>query len=70
MELPYISSKNIKIPPMKNYIIYAVCADDLWMWNPRKFNNHDMALMLIDILYSRNLINEATYRKIIKKNLN
>lgn len=70
MELVYISSKNFKIPTIRNCIIYSVGADDFWMWKPRKFNNYDMALMLIDILYSRELINEATYRKIIKKKLN
>lgn len=67
-ELIYLDLKEIKIPPInKNVIKYAVSSKDLWIWRPRKFNNHDMALMLVNILYRRKQINEATYRKIMNR---
>lgn len=33
----------------------------------QRYDNHNMALMLIELLYKRNQINEATYRKIMRK---
>ena len=38
-----------------------------WILPRQHFDNHDMALMLIEILYEQNLLNEATYRKICMK---
>ena len=35
-------------------------------WQEEKFNNHDMALLLIDILHSQGIVNNATYKKIMK----
>lgn len=49
-------------------IIYYQTRNQMWFWNRKYYDNHDMAIMLIDILYQRNLINEATYRKITNKN--
>lgn len=67
-ELIYLDLKEIKIPPINKTVIkYAVSSKDLWIWRPRKFNNHDMALMLVNILYRRKQINEATYRKIMNR---
>ena len=68
MDGVYLDLKSAKIPSLKNYVIYAIYSNGLWTRNIQKFDNHDMALMLIDILYSRKLINEPTYRKILKKN--
>lgn len=68
-EIIYLDVREKKIPPVgRNVIKYAVSSKDLWMWRPRKFNNHDMALMLVNILYRRKQINEATYRKIMNRN--
>ncbi|HIW81565.1 MAG TPA: hypothetical protein H9742_08615 [Candidatus Acetatifactor stercoripullorum] len=36
-----------------------------WILPRQRFDNHDMALMLIEILYEQNLLNEATYKKIL-----
>lgn len=67
-EIIYLDVREKKIPPVgRNVIKYAVSSKDLWMWRRHKFDNHNMALMLVEILYSRNQINEATYRKIMKK---
>lgn len=67
-ELIYLDLKEIKIPSINKTVIkYAVSSKDLWIWRPRKFNNHDMALMLVNILYRRKQINEATYRKIMNR---
>ena len=38
------------------------------VWINSKYDNHNMALMLIEMLYKCNMINEATYRKIMSKN--
>ena len=35
-------------------------------WQEKKFDNHDMALMLVDILHSQGIVNNATYQKIMK----
>lgn len=67
-EIIYLDVIEIKIPPVgRNVIKYAVSGEELWMWRPSKFNNHDMALMLINILYRRKQINEATYHKIMSQ---
>jgi hypothetical protein len=68
-EIIYLNMSEMKIPSVsRNVIKYAVLNEDLWMWKPRKFNNHDMALILVNILYRRKQINEATYRKIMNRN--
>ena len=67
-EIIYVDFQEVKIPTIgRNVIKYAVSSKDLWMWRPRKFNNHDMALMLVNILYRRKQINEATYNKIMNR---
>ncbi len=64
--IPYISVVSTRIPVLKKDIIFSISRNE-WMWRRHKFDNHNMALMLVEILYSRNQINEATYRKIMKK---
>lgn len=64
--IPYISVVSTRIPVLKKDIIFYIPRNQ-WMWRRHKFDNHNMALMLIEVLYSRNQINEATYRKIMKK---
>ncbi len=39
-----------------------------WSWKNRKFDNRNMALKLIEILYEKQFINEATYNQIMKNN--
>jgi len=65
-DIPYISVITTCIPVLKKDIIFYIPSNG-WMWRRQKFDNHNMALMLIEILYSKNQINEATYRKIMKK---
>lgn len=38
-----------------------------WIWGKYRLSNYNMALILIEILYEKNLINEATYKSIMKK---
>lgn len=66
VDIPYISVVATKVPIMKKDIIIYVPRNG-WMWRKHKYDNHNMALMLIDILYRRNQINEPTYRKIMNK---
>ena len=55
--------------PRKEEVFFYIRVEDFWLyqWKKRQYNNHNMALMLIDILYSRKMLNEATYRKIMQK---
>lgn len=64
--IPYIAVVTTKIPVLKKDVIFYISRNE-WMWRRHKFDNHNMALMLVEILYSRNQINEATYRKIMRK---
>ena len=64
--IPYISVIPLEVPILKKDIILCIEGNQ-WRWRRNKFDNHNMALMLIEILYRRNQINEATYQKIMKK---
>ena len=65
-EYPYYNGgSNVIIFPKD--IIYYQSPVDLWMWNRRKYNNGAMAMMLIDVLHKKGLINNITYKNIYKK---
>lgn len=61
------TSFNMKWVKYKSDVILYVSKQDFVFWKNQQFDNHNMALMLVEILYSRNQINEATYRKIMRK---
>lgn len=60
-------NKPIKVVNLEG-IIYYQSRRESWFWNRKYYETHNMALMLIEILYQRNQINEPTYRKIMNKN--
>lgn len=66
--LPYYM--NTVLTPCKVEVFYCIVAEDFWLYQRkrRQYNNHNMALMLIDILHDRKLVNDATYKRIICKN--
>ena len=64
--IPYISVVIKEMPALKKKDGIYISINN-WIWRRHKFDNHNMALMLIEILYQRNQLNEATYRKIMKK---
>ena len=48
--------------------ILAFSRNDLEFLKMNNYDNHNMALMLVEILYEKGMINEATYRAIMRKN--
>lgn len=66
--------KNTHISIDKSNIIMFESREYFWLhrcyesWTERKFDNYNMALTMIDILFEKHLINEATYNNIVKKN--
>lgn len=65
----YLSSVKM-IHSNTNTLIYVQTKEEhwYWVWKNRKFDNYNMALVLIEILYEKQLINDATYNKIMKSN--
>lgn len=59
----FMNVKNI-IPVPKASIIFYLTKEEHWIFLKPKYDTHTMAMMLIDILYEQNVINDATYRKI------
>lgn len=69
ISLLYIPSNDTINIDFCNIIYFKSKAEHwLWVWNSRKFDNHNMALTMIEILYEKQMINEATYYKIMKSN--
>ncbi len=65
--VPYIYVQgDIKLKLDKKIQIFYCCSVN-WLWC-FKYDNSDMALMLIDILHQKKVINDATYSKIMSKN--
>ncbi len=65
----YIYYTGTVVVPRRGGIVLCVRKEEFWLYQQKRkrFNNHNMALMLVEILYSKNQINEATYRKIMRK---
>ena len=63
--VPYLLKITKRIPMTKRDIIFHILNDELWIWNRKQYNSQDMALMLIEILYQKKMINEATYNNIM-----
>lgn len=62
------TSFNMKWAIYKSDVILYVSKHDFVFWKNQQFDNHNMALMLIEILYEKGMINEDTYRAIMRKN--
>lgn len=64
--LPVEKTNYIKI----DGIIYFKSREQhwFWSWKNRKFDNQNMALIMIEILHEKQCINEATYNQIMKNN--
>ncbi len=63
--IPYIDHVTVRISLKKKLVFYMIGSEGAW--GRHRFENHDMAFMLIDILYQNKMLNEATYRKIMNK---
>ena len=64
--IPYLNHVTVRIPIKRKELVFCIIGSE-GMWGRHKFENRDMALMLIDILYQNKMLNEATYRKIMNK---
>lgn len=66
--LQYVGLNMVAAGSLKDgYVITRQQYVKVWLTPYRKFSQHDMALMLIEILRERKMLNEATYRKIQMK---
>ncbi len=66
--LKYVGLDMVAVGNLKDgYVITRQQYVKVWLTPYRKFSKHDMALMLIEILRERKMLNEATYRKIQRK---
>lgn len=63
--VPYLLKIAKSVPATKRDVIFYLIKDELWIWKRKQYNSHDMALMLIEILYQKKMINEATYNNIM-----
>lgn len=66
---PDYFASNIEIQLDKNDISFEYPIKQ-YRYNPwqRNFNNYNMALVMVEILHEKQLINDATYKKIMKNN--
>ena len=64
---PYAVLDN-KLVVRKSEVIFFQSKHILLLEETRKYDNHNMALMLIEMLYEKGMVNEATYRTIMSKN--
>lgn len=62
------TSFNMKWVKYKSDVILYVSKQDFVFWKNQQFDNHNMALMLIEVLYEKGMVNEDTYRAIMRKN--
>lgn len=60
-----MSMSKVKFQKEQRKIILFKMDSDLWIWNQKRYDSHEMALMLIDILHQRKMINDATYHNIL-----
>ena len=66
--LKYVGLDMVAVGSLKDgYVITRQQYVKVWLTPYHKFSQHDMALMLIEILRERKMLNEATYRKIQMK---
>ena len=63
--VPYLLKITRRIPMKKSDVIFCLLRNELWIWNRKQYNSHEMVLMLIEILYHKKMINEATYNNIM-----
>lgn len=70
--IPYFKlnnvSFNIRWVIYKCDVILCFSKNEFLGWKNQHFDNHNMALMLIEVLYEKGMINEDTYRAIMRKN--
>lgn len=66
----YICYTGTVVVPCREDVLLYVRKEDFWLYQQKRkrFNNHNMALMLIDILHSRKLVNDVTYTNIMRRN--
>ena len=60
-----VNMSKVRFQPKPQKIILVKMDSSLWLWNQKRYDSHEMALMLVDILYQKKMINEATYRNIM-----
>lgn len=66
--LQYVGLDMVAVGSLKDgYVITRQQYVKVWLTPYHKFSQHDMALMLIEILRERKMLNETTYRKIQMK---